>query len=280
MKKILVPTDFSQFADNALAVATEIAQKADAEIVLLNVMLTPADSKVTASEKGIFIEGSKTDYLHDSVKGTLHNLEELIEDIEYSNIRPLVTSGKITQSILRIAEEEKVNLIAIGTQGEGTSEDAFFVGSNAEKLVRLADCPVMTIRHKIKETGVKKIAYAINFDDEQEAIITELKKLQKIFEAELHVVYVNCPANFRTTDSLNKEFENLGKKYSLEKVYYHIYCDFVEGDGILHFSDMLQADLIAMATHQRSGFARLFGGSVSEDVVHTAHIPVMTFSIS
>lgn len=69
MKKILVPTDFSAFADSALQLAIQIAQKAESEIILLHIMLTNDDVRVEASAEGVLVSGGSEDhYIHEMIK--------------------------------------------------------------------------------------------------------------------------------------------------------------------------------------------------------------------
>ena len=279
MKKILVPTDFSSFADSALKMALDLANKSGAEIVLLNVMLTPDNTKIQASEKGInIINNSESKYLMENVEAVQKNLNELIKESGYKKMSYQIISGNITQSVIDYAKTEKIDLIIMGTQGEG-GYDAIFVGSNAEKIVRLSDCPVITIR-KYKETETfDNIVFASNFSDKYNYPVESLKVFQQLFNARLSLVYVNTPGNFTPTEELNKKADKFIQKYNIENCSFHIYCDFVEDDGIINFAKSSNADMVAVASQKRRGFARLLSGSVSEGVVNVSSIPVLTLSL-
>ncbi len=279
MNTIIVPTDFSSFADKALLYAVEIAKKTNSAVKLLHIMLTPDKTKLEATSEHINLSGYQdNDYLLNAVKGSRKNLDELIKRLDYQNISYLITSGNISQNIIDLAEKEDAGLIVMGTQGE-SGYDALFVGSNAEKVVRLADCPVITIRELPKGEGINKIVLACDLGKNEHNALNQIKDFQKIFGAELHLLYVNTPANFTCTHDLNARAAAFAKEHGIEHYQFHIYCDYVEDDGINNFGDSIEADLIVMISHKRRGFSRLLAGSVSEGVVGCAHIPVMTFSL-
>lgn len=281
MNKILVPTDFSPYADSALKIAVNIAQKSQAEIILLHIMLTPDHAIVHASEQGINISGTATDYtyLEDVVESTRSNMRELITKSNYDNISYQIASGNISQTVIKEAEATQTNLIVMGTQGEG-GYDAIFVGSNAEKVVRFASCPVLTVRNAKEEVNFKNIVFACDFNAKYTYPMEEVKTFQKIFNSQVHLVHINTPASFNTTASIEAKASLFIDKYNLENYTTNIYCDFVQDDGIHHFADSIEADLITVASRKRKGFSRLLGGSVSEGVVNASQIPVLTLSLN
>lgn len=279
MKKILVPTDFSTFADSALKIAIALAQKFEAEVHLLNVMLTPDNALIDANESHTNISiGGDNGYLVDVVENVKQNCQKLVEGCGYEKAVYQITSGNISQAIVSYAEKQNIDLIVMGTQGEG-GYDAIFVGSNAEKVVRLAPCPVITARKAPEDLDFKHIVYATDFNKKSQVAIEKLKQFHKVFGGELHLLYVNTPARFKTSKDLQSQVEEFAKTYELESYEFEIYCDFVEEDGITHFAESIDADLIAVASRHRVGFARLLAGSVSEGVVNVSNIPVLTLSL-
>jgi nucleotide-binding universal stress UspA family protein len=71
--------------------------------------------------------------------------------------------------------------------------------------------------------------------------------------------------------------ETFAKKLKLENYTLNIFNDYSEEEGIIRFSESINADMIAMATHGRKGFAHVLVGSIAEDVVNHAKRPVLTF---
>jgi hypothetical protein len=74
--------------------------------------------------------------------------------------------------------------------------------------------------------------------------------------------------------------ENYVKDFGLENYTCNIYNDPIEEDGIILFAEEVNAGMIVMATHGRTGFAHLLSGSIAEDVVNHAKRPVLTLNIN
>jgi nucleotide-binding universal stress UspA family protein len=279
MKKILVPTDFSPFADHALRVAVEIARKAQAEITLLHILLTPDNTEINVStQEYVMSKNEDAPYLKSIIEVNQINLTDLVHKSGYDKINYRILSGDVTKAIIAQATQEQSDLIVMGTQGNSEYEN-FFVGSNAEKVVRFAPCPVMTLRNRLAETKFANLVLACNLDAKDSLPIDKIQEFQTFFGAKLHLVHINTPANFTPSKDLRVKAKNFARKYALENYAFEVYCDYIEDDGVVHFANSIHADLIVMISHKRSGIARMFSGSVSEGVVSESTIPVLTFSL-
>jgi nucleotide-binding universal stress UspA family protein len=287
MKKILVPTDFSIQAEHALELAYDIAKLADAEIVLLNVLDIPGGSAFAASTSSFDVLGapgyaSQMDnvyvvQLHDQTK---KKLEEKISEERFKDIR-ITYKLQVGNPYYSISEEitaNNMNLVVMGTTGTSGVEE-LLIGSNTEKVVRLAKCPVLTVKQKVKSDRLKNIVFASNFVDDQNIVVDELKKLQRLFGAKLHLVKINTPNNFDSSRQIKKDIESFAKKNQINNYTVNIYCDKQEEEGIIYFADDIDADLIALSTHGRTGIMHLLSGSIAEDVVNHSKRPVWTYRI-
>lgn len=145
-KKILVPTDFSEPSFCALKMAGEMAKHFDTEIVIVNVhkpIPQLPKPRVEAPETTFDISG----YEKQIIQEAENNLVELGNEFlgEHPNLRVVVREGEAAHEILDVAEEENVDAIVIATHGRtGLSKIVF--GSVAQRVVRRAKCPVVTIR--------------------------------------------------------------------------------------------------------------------------------------
>jgi nucleotide-binding universal stress UspA family protein len=166
----------------------------------------------------------------------------------------------------------------MGSKGASGLEEVL-IGSNTEKVVRHAKCPVITIKQKRDFTKIHKIALASNFEGDQSHVVEELQKLQDIFNAEFHLVRINTPNNFENTRKIMKQMQDFVAAYGIKNYTLNIYNDFMEEDGIIYFAQDIDADMIAMATHGRTGIMHLLSGSIAEDVVNHAKRPVWTCRI-
>jgi nucleotide-binding universal stress UspA family protein len=287
MKKILVPTDFSIQAEHALDLACELAKKAGAEITLLNVLDIPGGSAFASSSSSFDVLGapgyaSQMDnvYVVQLYEQTKKKLEEKIQHHRFKDISIgyKLQIGNPYYSISEEIADSKTNLVVMGTTGTSGVEE-FLIGSNTEKVVRLAKCPVLTVKQKIAADSIKNIVFASNFVEDQSNLMVELKKLQVLFEAKLHLVKINTPNNFESTRKIRKDVESFVHKNKIQNYTVNIYCDKQEEEGIIYFADDIDADMIALSTHGRTGIMHLLSGSIAEDVVNHSKRPVWTFRI-
>lgn len=143
LKKIMWPTDFSEPADEGLKIAIELATQFSAEILLVHVVAPMPTMHGAAAPTGFHIP-TVLEELHDSAQKSLEDIRQERIPAEIK-ARTFVVDGKPAHEIVQLAAREKTDLIVIPTQGE-SGWQRFVFGSVAEKVVRMADCPVLTIR--------------------------------------------------------------------------------------------------------------------------------------
>jgi len=143
LKKILLPTDFSDYSQNAAAYATEFANSFGAELHLLHVM---QDLVATVPEPGLAFP-PPGDYMQELQQSAEQGLAKLPDP-------PLNDGGKVVRvvrqgppflEVVRYAKENDIDLIIMGTHGRSGLSHVL-LGSVAEKVVRKAPCPVLTVR--------------------------------------------------------------------------------------------------------------------------------------
>lgn len=280
MKKIIVPIDFSDQSKYALDFAVEVAKKGGMEILAINIIEGPhahtfntmADGMANVTEDEFFLK-----QLYDK---TEENLAELIAQEKYSGvvISKKVEIGNPYKSISHAIADQSADLVVMGTKGI-SGLDEVLIGSNTEKVVRYSHCPVITVKSPVNLNEFKNIVFATNLQEDQTDVINELKKLQLLTGAQLHLVKVNTPNNFITQRKIESDFADYIAKHGLTNVDKAIYSDNTEEDGILSYAEDIEADLIALATHGRTGLLHLLSGSIAEDLVNHSQIPVWTYSM-
>jgi nucleotide-binding universal stress UspA family protein len=137
MKRILFPTDFSENSEYAFLYALAFAREFGSKLYLLHVVYFPPQMPE-------FDIGRVLDKL---VKDAEKNLRKLIQKTGETQVvfHPEVRLGLEYREITQFAEKEKIDLIVMGTQGRTGLAHAF-LGSVAERVVRYASCPVLTIK--------------------------------------------------------------------------------------------------------------------------------------
>jgi nucleotide-binding universal stress UspA family protein len=281
MKKILVPTDFSKTSVTALEVAVEIAKKSGAEITLLHVVeeATPDSYNITGEWQTNEDWSDKlfTLKLLEKSKG---QLEKLVLDPRFSAVKVNgeLRLGNAFHGMRTIITENKVDLVVMGTRGKSKLEE-MIIGSNTERVVRHSKCPVLSVHKKPAKVDFKNIVYATAMHKDEEVFTKIIKRTQQLYDSTIHLVRVNTPGDFQRDYVVREYMEKFAKKLGLKNYTINIFNDITEEEGIIYFAETIDADLIAMATHGRTGFAHVMAGSIAEDVVGHAKRPVLTFVV-
>lgn len=280
MKKILVPTDFSEQAGYALEVAWHIAKKANSHLILLHVV---EDTNIASMHYTGEIDMPHMEdrlFMMKLIEKGKEDLARLAADSKYADVimEQQLRIGSPYHNIRDIISEHQVDLVVMGTKGSSGLEE-FLIGSNAEKVVRHAKCPVLTIHKKAENFDFKNIVYATALEEEEEQCVGIVKAFQSLYNSRLHLLRVNTPNNFQSDKTARPELEKFARRCDLENYDIHIFNEGSEEEGIIYFSESINADLIAMATHGRTGLAHLLTGSIAEDVVNHAKRPVLTYVI-
>jgi nucleotide-binding universal stress UspA family protein len=147
LKTILAPLDFSDFSNNALDVAADLASRLGAELVLVSVVQAIPDLPAGVS---IFKEGEYDQSLHDAAAKRLSNLAAGLSAKNIKVRTEIGTANDVGMEIVRIAEDEHADMIVIATHGM-TGWRRIPFGSVAKKVVEEAECPVLVLR--AQETG-------------------------------------------------------------------------------------------------------------------------------
>jgi universal stress protein A len=143
LKRVLVPTDFSDSAKNAFTYGVSFAREYEAELVLLhvveNVTVGYASDLFPVPMAEVFQE------ISGYARAELGKLGHEARERGLSAVKELVVQGKPSNEIIRFAKENGVDMIVLGTHGKGMLDQALF-GSTTERVVRRAPCPVLTVR--------------------------------------------------------------------------------------------------------------------------------------
>lgn len=265
MKKLLVPCDFSIPSLHAFQFALDAAAQVNGTVHVLHVVELPVlhDSvlmPVLSFEQDLFQELRKKAETQFAIikKKFNKNAVNIVSEVQF---------GKISDMIRNYTKEHEVDTIIMGSHG-ATGAREFFIGSNAEKIVRQADVPVLVLKDEYKGS-IKNIVFPNTLETEdQEDLVQKIKALQHFFKAHLHIVWINTPVNFTTDTETRQRLEKFVKRYQFKDYSVNIYNHVNPEDGIIEFSKLIDAGLIAMGTHGRTGIAHMIHGSLTESLVN------------
>jgi len=144
-KKILCPIDFSEPSYEALKVASELALNFSAELTIVHVV--PLLPTVTATDRAAGATAAAAQYQQELEAESARLLDEAVNQYVSKNlsIRKFIEIGDTAQVVAKMAEEEDTDLVVVSTHGRTGWRHLVF-GSNAERIVRYTQCPVLTIQ--------------------------------------------------------------------------------------------------------------------------------------
>jgi len=272
MQNIIVPVDFSEQSEYALKTAASLAKKFDAGIIVLH-MLELSSTMISS-------EGMGQQQIVLLLKASENRLSKFLDKPYLKGIKvtPIIKHYKVFSEVNEIAKSHNAGLIIMGSHGvDGLKE--YFVGSNTERVVRHAEIPVLVVKEAIEEFSPKTMVFPSDFDTSDIEAFKKAKDFAEKLSMDIQLVFVNTPdTNFLSTDDAYRRIlkflsqANAGMEVD-------IYNDYTIENGILNFSNSVNADIIGISTHGRKGLSHLFNGSIGEDIANHSKIPVVTFKI-
>ena len=275
MYKILVPVDFSEKSNYAVKMAAKIGKNIEAEIYLLHLVELPsgivdmgAGSNFSIPESMMYLRKVKEKIL--DLKATYFHDDQIVKySIKFQN-----PFEGITDYVKKI----NANLIVMGSKGISDFEE-MIIGSNTEKVVRTSTIPVIVVKADSKKFKFKKLVFASNYDDENKVAFVDFLNFAKQFKTEIHLLKINTASSFENSFITKEKIKNFIKDFDLPKNTIHIHNDESVVKGITNFAKEIEADLIALTTHGRSGLSSLFNSSIAKSVSKSVLRPVITFKI-
>ena len=274
MKRILIPTDFSKYSEEALKVAAQIARKYNSEIILLHMLELPIQANVAIGG------GKSIPEIMFYKNKAIGNLEKLMDSdyLKGLNVSEAIEFKKVYEGVLDASEKNNVDLIVMGSHGT-SGFDELLIGSNAEKVVRFSKVPVLVVKNEAKEFKARNFVFASDFSKETRKPFRKMIEFAKIFDSNLFLVMICTPNSFKTTHDAERIMRGFIANFDVENYSTHIYNDTNIENGIINFANSVDADLIGICTHGRTGLAHFFNGSISEDLVNHVVRPIITFKI-
>ncbi|MEP1032263.1 universal stress protein [Ekhidna sp.] len=274
MKKILVPVDFSHVSKHATQFAIELAEKHDAEITLLNSVhfdyYTDYQFTSFASAKTLMQD------VRDAMVGKMKEFVSKFNTRRKINTK--IDEVYLVTAVKEMTKKEGYDLVVIGTRGCSGLEEVI-IGSNTEKIVRNAACPVISVPDKIQLAEIKKILIPLDIREIKSSFLKEVAKLQRDFGAKLEFLWVKTPHNIENEEMVSIDLTKQIQTHGIKNFEFTIVNNVFPSDGILYRADEIGANMIAMPTHARRGISHWLSGSLTEDTVNHINIPVWSFKI-
>jgi len=285
---ILVPTDGSAHAVRAADHARVVARAFDATVHVLSVV----DVERTA---GLFDGGSVHEQLEDRLEAEARDsiaaVEDTLEGVD--SVRTAVRRGAPSESILEYVDDHDVGLLAMGTHGR-SGVHRYVAGSVTERVVRLADVPVLTVRATERSRvadGYDELLVPTDGSEPATAAVDHAVAIAREVGARIHAVNVLDVGAVATrpgftpptelVESLTSEGEDATDRIAEQARAAGVEAVTEVREGfpardLRAYAEEREIDLIAMGTAGRTGVSRYLLGSTTERLVRTAEMPVFT----
>ncbi len=270
MKKILVPTDFSETANKARDYAIQLAQLVDAEIILFNTFHIP----YSGASAGTIVNLDKI-ALEESEKA-MELQSEYIQS-NYSNVkfRTLCRPGLLVDSVKRISKKDEVDLIVMGTTG-ASGVIGNVLGSNTSALIGSIKTPIITVPKDATINFPKHIIVANDLmDSGEDKLFSVLKEIAINTYSSIDFLFIvneEKQADHKIQRLQSADFDN---QFDAQYHPFHFRDSENVEDGILEYIENKDLDLLVVVAHQRGFWEGLFHKSVSKSLVKHATIPIL-----
>lgn len=275
MKKILVPTDFSKPSEYASKLASKLASKANSEVHLLHMIELPtgiidmgAGSNFSIPESMLYIRKVRDQLLNHKQQFYPKN----------DNVKHAIRFQNPFDGISEYSKKNDIDLVVMGAKGH-TNLEEILIGSNTEKVVRNSEIPVIATKKDDENFNPKNLVFASSFKPEKDQAFERFLKFANNFDSKVHLLKINTPQKFENTIDTNQRIKNYINKHGLKNYSINIYNDSSIEKGILNFANKIDADVIALATHGRSGLSHIFNGSITKSLAKNAVRPMLTFKV-
>jgi nucleotide-binding universal stress UspA family protein len=292
IKRILFATDFSRWAQRAEDYACALACSWKASLTVLSVAEFPPGLNPD------YLVNQQ--YLADLLKQASAQLVDLKCRAEGRGIAVTtrVATGLPSEEVISAAGEEDSDLIVVGTRGK-TGLAHILLGSTAERVIRGAPCPVLSVRTDsadledervlARPVRLERILVPVDFSDCSLDALEYAVVVAQQAKASLMLLHVLEPVSYgldftlshmRTREHVRESWTKRLKELTSSHQHSHVAIEFqlrggLPADSILDSAQTLPCDLIVMGTHGRRGISHTISGSVAEAVLRKSHCPVI-----
>ncbi|WP_192821416.1 universal stress protein [Rufibacter sp. LB8] len=277
MKKIVCPVDFSKTSNRAAEYAAHIAQHTGASLTLLHVLHLPimdtSESAMMASQVLDEQRRTATDKLHSL---SLH-LQGLFGETGGARY---VTDSKVQEAFLadaveRMALEEGVDFVVLGTTGGGNRLEEILIGSNTESVIRQVKCPVLAIPANAMFPSIHRIVYASDYQPEDSTALRQVLELAAVFQAEVEVVHVSKSADAESANQAQTFMERLRQDLGESAIRFQQIVHEEEDAGLKEYLSNTQSNMLAILKKRRNFFKDLFTMSLAEKLTYQTKLPLL-----
>lgn len=277
MKKILLPTDFSEDAQKAYEVAISLAKANNATIYIYHLTLSWAGAIEAFSVYDDFRNYETLQRV--DIEESIRRMRKLTTSDQFKDVNvhgevKLVNSENSAEEFVQDVNKEGFDLIVLGTSGHDKRMESF-----AEVVTRGSKSPVISCYKKVETFTPKNILVPTDFETVNAGFFFRLESVLPKDGVTKTLLFVNTKKNFFTDKEVSFQYHELVKRYNLTNTVLLVKNTDSVNETIIEESKKADYDMLALTTHGRKGFSRFFSKSHAEDIVNHSEKPVFTYNL-
>ena len=272
MKTILIPTDFSDDAKNALLYSLPLAREWEADILLLHVYPPPTGPDVA----WVYVESEREQW----ERGARDQMKQLTEMVHTKEpglpVRFEIRQGPLVNEILTLVSEQDIGLIVMGTEGAKGLEK-LLVGTRTAGVVSNAKCPVLVVPETYQGFQIEKIVFASDYQEEDLEVLKELAWLAEKFEAKIIILHVAPEILSYEEQKFSWYKELIEEGLGYKNIEFELVKHYDVQEGIRDYIRFNKIDLLSMTMKKRNILERILRRSDTKEMTYQTAIPLLAF---
>lgn len=273
--KVLIPTDFSVQAEFAYLLVNKLGKKTPIEIHFAHVLNFPDTVTMDKDGKISTCGEIDTSYVTQQRDIAVRKLK-MLKSLYGEEINTHLIVGKTNHSIIKLAEEEHFDLIAMGTKGAWGIQEKLS-GTETQVIARKSKVPVLSLMCDRSGLELRNLLLVHQFEDTQTQDLSLLKKLMPIFQPKIHLLQIAKSAA-QSAETIKNNMALFAKNNGIENYEAHIVHDKDVESGVVHFNQMNDMDIVCIGTHGKGN--GLFHSSAAEKLINHMFKPIISFQLN
>lgn len=273
--KILIPTDFSVQAEYAYLMVKKLEEKTAIDIHFLHVLEVPDTVTMDASGRLQTCGEIDVDYVLKQKEIAERKLAEL-KGLYGNHIHTHLILGKTTDAILNFSELHHFDLIVMGTKGAWGLHETLS-GSETQLIARKSKTPVLSLMCDRSDLNIHNLLLVYDFTNPLREDMNLIHKLIKAFDTKIHFLQITSEKVASERPSVEANMKAFAELNNITNYECHLMNDKDVENGVIHFNQMNNMDLICIGTHGKGG---IFHHSATEKLINHLFKPIISFHLS
>ncbi len=273
MKKILLPTDFSENAYNAVKYAVKLFEKEECIFYLLNTY-TP----VLYDNEYLVYSASQPTLTEIYSNKSMQGLERVLRRIKRNfkndkhSFKKISSFNLLTDEIKELVVEKEIDLVVMGTKGATGAQEILF-GTHTVHAIKKTRCPLLAIPSNYEFKPPKQILFPTDFEAGIPKLLKILKEITELHYSTIHILHVYFGKNLSPEQTSRKRA--LSKTFGNNGHHFYSITEKSVTRAIYEFQDENEIDMLAMVNNKRSFFENLLFMPVVNEIGFNVKVPFL-----